>query len=335
MAATRPRIPSGPGSRSRFNMSVSVIICAYTLDRWSYLREAIASALGQTPRPDEVVLVVDRCEELLARAQDKLSEVRVVANALEPGISGARNSGVEASTGEILVFLDDDAVAHPNWLALLLAPYADPDVLGVGGSVHPDWRFGQPRWFPPEFNWVVGCSYTGMPEYEAPVRNPIGANLSMRRSVLKAVGGFDSSMGRVAADQGRGVSGTADETELCIRATKAYDGGRWMYAPAARVDHVVPESRLTWSFFVGRCRMEGGSKALLSTLAGAHGALASERDYVRRTLPLGLLREARSAVSGDGAAVLRAAAIVAGVTITAFEYARAGLLLRSRRSILA
>ncbi len=309
-------------------MSVSVIICAYTLDRWSYLCEAIASALAQAPAPAEVILVVDRNDELLARAQSELSGVRVVANQLQPGISGARNTGVQASSGEILVFLDDDAVAHPNWLGPLLSPYADPDVLGVGGSVHPDWRFGRPRWFPGEFNWVVGCSYTGMPQQEATVRNPIGANLSVRRRVLEAVGGFDSSMGRVAADQGTVVSGTADETEFCIRATRICSGGRWVYAPDARVDHVVPPSRLTWSFFVGRCRMEGGSKALLSTLAGADNALSSERSYVRKTLPLALLREVRAAVRGDASALPRFAAIFAGVSITAFEYARSGLLLR-------
>lgn len=312
-------------------MSVSVIICAYTMDRWPYLREAIDSALAQTPGPDEIVLVVDRNDELMARAQAELTGVLVVANQLEPGISGARNTGAQNSSGEILAFLDDDAVAHPNWLAALLGPYADPEVLGVGGSVDPDWRFGRPRWFPPEFNWVVGCSYTGMPEQEATVRNPIGANLSMRRSVLATVGGFDSSMGRVAAEQGAVVSGTADETELCIRATKAHPGGRWVYVPAARIDHVVPESRLSWSFFVGRCRMEGGSKALLSTLAGSDSALASERNYVRRALPLAILREARATLRGDRSGVSRAGAILAGAAITAFEYTRGTVLLRRKR----
>ena len=102
------------------------------------------------------------------------------------------------ATGDVVAFLDDDAAAAPDWLSRLLAPYADPRVLGVGGRVLPRWDRARPRWFPAEFDWVVGCTYAGHPD-EGPVRNVIGANMSFRRSVLLAAGGFDARVGRIGA----------------------------------------------------------------------------------------------------------------------------------------
>ena len=246
----------------------------------------------------------------------------MVPNEREPGISGARNTGFDHASGAVLALIDDDAVAEPDWLERLVAPYTDADVLGVGGCVLPDWCSGRPDWFPAEFNWVVGCSWTGLPDTLAEVRNPIGASLSMRREVYAAVGGFHHEMGRVAAPNGALVTGAADETEFCIRASKLYPGGRWLYAPDARVHHVVAQSHLTWTFFVGRCRMEGDSKAVLTRIAGAARSLESERRYVRSVLPRAVLRELRAALAGDGAALRRAAAIVSGLAITAAFYLR-------------
>lgn len=314
-------------------MTASVVICAYSNERWSLLVESIASVQQQTRPPVEIVVVIDRNDDLYERASSTLEGVDVVRNVSHPGISGARNTGSDVASGTVIAYLDDDAVAEPDWLQRLLVHYASPDVLGVGGRVLPDWRSGRPAWFPAEFNWVVGCSWTGLPDTLAEVRNPIGANLSVRRSVYAAVGGFPHDMGHTAGANGGSVTGTADETEFCIRASRRHPGGRWLYAPDARVHHVVSESRLKWSFFVGRCRMEGDSKALLTSIAGSEQSLRSERRYVRLVLPLGVLRELRDALEGDGSALRRAGAIVAGFVITASAYLRGRTrsVLRARR----
>ena len=65
------------------------------------------------------------------------TDVRVLPNAHRQGLSGARNTAVAAASGDVVVFLDDDAAARPGWLGALLAPYADPDVVAVGGVAHP------------------------------------------------------------------------------------------------------------------------------------------------------------------------------------------------------
>jgi glucosyl-dolichyl phosphate glucuronosyltransferase len=312
-------------------LEASVVICAYTLDRWDDLTAGIDAVKQQTHPAREIIVVIDRNEQLFAQATAAIDGVTVAMNHHGPGLSGARNTGHDLATGDILVFLDDDAFPEPQWLDRLLAAYTDPTVLGVGGEVVPLWREGRPAWFPAEFNWVVGCSYVGMPEEPGEIRNPIGANLSMRREVFTESGGFEQALGRLDLGNGKVVTGTADETEFCIRAARRTPGGRWLYVPDARVHHVVARSRGSWKYFAERCRLEGGSKAVLTTLTGSDRGLASERRYVRSVLPRAVWRDVRAAVRGDRVAALRAASIVAGLGLTATAYAGGRISLATGR----
>src|SRR3954469_5166852 len=168
----------------------SVVICAHTEQRWDELRAALASVRAQTVPAAEVLVVVDHNDALLERAREGLDDdVLVIANDEAKGLSGARNTGTRAARGDVVAFLDDDATAEPQWLGGLLSAYQDPEVIGAGGRIRPRWLGGQPAWFPPEFHWVVGCTYRGMPERRAQIRNPIGANMSARRDLLLEVGG--------------------------------------------------------------------------------------------------------------------------------------------------
>ena len=104
---------------------------------------------------------------------------------------------MRVARGDVVAFLDDDAEADPGWLEELLAQYDDPHVAGAGGRAMAVWPQRRPRWFPPEFDWVVGCSYTGLPETVSPVRNLIGAAMSFRRTIFDQLGSFDTEMGRL------------------------------------------------------------------------------------------------------------------------------------------
>jgi hypothetical protein len=149
---------------------------------------------------------------------------------------------------------------------------------------------------------VVGCTYLGHRNDEGQIRNPIGANMSFRRTVLVDAGGFSSALGRV----GTKPLG-CEETELSIRATALYRGSEVRYTPAAVVHHRVPPSRATARYFFSRCYSEGRSKYAVARLAGASAGLESERAYALRALPLGMLRELRqgrvqcSVMMGGGA----------------------------------
>jgi GT2 family glycosyltransferase len=296
---------------------ISVVVCAYADERWSDLIAAVESVRAQTVRPSEIVVVVDGNDRLRARAAARWEDAVVVANSDERGLSGARNTGVGVSHGTILAFLDDDAVAAPDWLERLCRGYEDPAVLGVGGAVKPLWVRGRPAWFPPEFDWVVGCSHSGMPDAPRPVRNLVGANMSFRRDVFAVAGGFRNELGRV----GRHPAG-CEETELCIRANAARRGGKILYDPTAVVRHRVTRERQTLRYFSRRCYAEGRSKALLARIAGVRAALGAEQAYVRRTLPLAFLRSVRAAVAQrETGALRRAGTMVIGLALTLAGYA--------------
>jgi glucosyl-dolichyl phosphate glucuronosyltransferase len=301
--------------RAATPLTISVVICAYTLDRLEVLGEAIASLRAQTLPPHEIVLVIDHAPELLEEARRLWPDLEVVANREQQGLSGARNTGVAAAEGEVVAFLDDDAIAAPDWLRHLAAAYADPGVLGAGGSVHPRWVERRPGWFPREFDWVVGCTHSGMPQEPGPVRNLVGANMSFRRAPLVEVGGFSHELGRVGT-----LPVGCEETDLSIRVHQRWPESEILYDPAAEVEHVVPGARGTLGYFFDRCRAEGRSKAVLTKMVGSEDGLSSERSYVRQTLPAGVLRGLRDALRGDAGGFGRVTMIFLGLAATTGDY---------------
>jgi glycosyltransferase involved in cell wall biosynthesis/GT2 family glycosyltransferase len=297
--------------------TISVVVCAFTPERLEVLTEALESLRTQTLPAHEIVLVIDHAPDLLAEARERWPDLKIVANRERQGLSGARNTGVAEATGEVVAFLDDDAIAAPDWLGRLAAAYADPNVLGAGGTVRPRWVEGKPGWFPPEFDWVVGCTHSGMPQELSPVRNLVGANMSFRRQPLVELGGFSHDLGRVGT-----LPVGCEETDLSIRVHQRWPQAAILYDPAAAVDHVVPAARGRVSYFVDRCRAEGRSKAVLTRMVGSEDGLSAERSYVRRTLPLGFLRGLGDALRGRPAGLGRAAMIVLGLAATSWDYLR-------------
>jgi glucosyl-dolichyl phosphate glucuronosyltransferase len=294
---------------------LSVVICAYTEDRWDQLAAAISSVGRQSMPAWETIVAVDHCPPLARRLAAAFPEVTVVASTGRPGLSGARNTGLARATGDVVAFLDDDARAAPDWLERLAGGYASPEVVGVGGAVLPAWEAGRPGWFPSEFDWVVGCSYTGLPRGPEPVRNLIGANMSFRREVFHLVGGFSEGLGRLGT---RPLG--CEETELAIRIGQRRPGARLLYDPSAVVHHLVPRSRARWRYFRARCYAEGRSKAVVSRLVGATDALASERHYVRQVLPRAVGAGLAPWRRGRGAGVRSAATVLLGLGLTAGGY---------------
>lgn len=295
---------------------IAVVICAFTEARWDWLLEAIDSVIGQTSPAAEIIVVIDHNERLRERLEAAGTSARVIPNSETRGLSGARNTGTRAASADVVAFLDDDAAAFPDWLEHLIRPYAMPDIVGVGGRIDPVWATGRPAWWPPEFDWVVGCTYRGVPETAADVRNPLGANMSFRRSAILDAGGFDTGTGR-----GRGRPLGGEETELSIRITQDVAGTRIRHEPAARVLHHVPARRSTFRYFVERCYAEGLSKARVARLSGPKRGLASERQYATRTVPSAAWRAARAAITDrDPARIRCVGALAIGVFVTTTGY---------------
>jgi hypothetical protein len=296
---------------------ISVVICAYADDRWDHTCAAVESVRGQSTPSAEVIVVVDHNFPLFQRARSTFPDVRVLQNEQAKGLSGARNTGAAAARGEVIAFLDDDAVAQQDWLKFIADGYQDPRVVGVGGLTLPHWQTARPRWLPEEFYWVIGCSYVGMAPSGAPVRNLIGANMSFRREVFDLVSkGFTTGMGRLSNGRPRGC----EETEFCIRLAQQAPETMLVTDHRATISHFVPDSRCTAAYFLSRCFAEGISKAQVAASVGARRGLSAERYYVARTLPAGFFHGIKALCRGDAAGASRAAAIVAGLGITSLGY---------------
>lgn len=290
--------------------AVSVVIPCHSEERWTYLEAAVESAKAQHLAPAEIVIVVDHNTKLYSRLRRELSGVTVLENRYTKGVSGNRNTGAFHTTTEIIAFLDDDAIADPEWLGGLVAPFADENVVGTGGGINPNWLRARPSWFPDEFLWAVGGSYTGMPTTTAPIRNVWSASMAVRRDRFMAVGGFLTGFGK------DGNRNRPEDTELCIR--MAGDGGSWMFVPGAVIAHAVPAGRDNMRFFLKRCYAEGRGKVQMAGL-NSGDSLGSERDYLRKTLPRAVVREIADAGKGRGAKhALRAGAVLIGVAAAGF-----------------
>ena len=312
--------PPVPAATPVIGLVATVVICAYTEERWDALLAAVESVRAQLRPGDDVVVVIDHNAELRKRAAATFADspdVRVLANTHGRGLSGARNTGVEAARGDVLAFLDDDATAQPGWLHELRAAFEDDAVAVVGTTVRPRWEGGRaPRWFPPEFGWVVGCGYVGLPTETAVIRNPIGASMAIRSAAFTLVGGFSDLVGRVGA-----LPVGCEETEFCIRLARSAPAAVILHQPGSAVDHLVPADRQRLGYFVRRCFHEGRSKWAVTSLGGAKAGLSAERQYVRVVLPTGVFRGLRRALTRlDADALARASVIVLGLSCTVLGF---------------
>jgi glucosyl-dolichyl phosphate glucuronosyltransferase len=307
----------------------TVIVLAYTDERWSLTCAAVESACNQTLLPREIIVCVEGNPELADRFRERwqhrlesLPSIRVVdSQDVEPGlaageeervpyashglpISAERTRGVMLASTEVVVFLDDDASADPDWLQLLLAPFADPSVLAVTGAPLPVYGKPRPRWFPFEFDWVFGCAYAGLPTKTAPVLRLIGANMAVRRESVLAVGGFHS---------------LADDLDMAHRLLQLSPQGQLIYEPAAVVRHYVHAERLTWHYFWRRCWTQRDKVEIMRGLGGAAN-LRADRRWALRSLLVGVATGLREFLGGDIGGLQRALAIITGVSIAGVAY---------------
>jgi glycosyltransferase involved in cell wall biosynthesis len=303
--------------------AVSVVIAAFTMNRWDYLQQAVTSVRAQTVSVLDTIIAVDHNAELVARVRAELPGVTAIPSTRPVGSSGTRNSGAAASQGEIVVFLDDDIIASSHWLETVLPHFANPDVVGVGGRADPLWENSPPAWFPSEFYWVIGASYLGMPEGVHSVRNVWSSNMAMRKNMFEEIGGFRDVLGKVKERP------RSEDTDLCLRAIKARSRALWLYEPAGVAGHRVPAQRAKFAYFLYRCFYEGSGKAVLAATNGLGVSTSVERRYMREVLPAGVAHGIRDAFTGDIRGVLRILAIMSGLSA-----AMAGFLVGGVAGIL-
>lgn len=308
---------SAEGSSGIKTLNATIVIATYDPQRWSFLAAQVESLFSGPDRPRRLIVCVDHNEELYERIRLKWPQITVLMNRGQPGASDTRNTGAEYADTPFIVFLDDDIRVHEGWLVRLLAPFADPAVVGTGGAVVAGWQSGRPSWFPEEFDWVVGASYRGMPTVRSEIRNVWSENMAVRADVFRGVGGFRPDFGKV------GQRNSPEDTDLCIRMAASVVGGVWIYAPEAVAEHHVPSSRASFSFFLRRNYNEGRGKVEMARLLGRREKLQDERDYLLRALPAGIFAGLWTAVRyGNLSGLLKAGAIITGTLAAGIGAAR-------------
>lgn len=230
---------------------LSVILCTYNRDRYIYpVLQSIAQ--GDLPYADyEIVFVnnnsTDNTEAECRRFQADHPDInlRYCVESLQ-GLSHARNCGIRNAQGDILVYVDDDALVNPQYLST----YADffqrnPHAVAAGGPILPQYDgCEEPSWMSHYTRQLVtGKLYLGEKEREfSKGAYPGGGNAAYRKSVFDAVGLFNTDLGR----KGNSLIG-AEEKDLFDKMTSR--GMRFYYLPTAILYHLIPPKKLTKDYF--------------------------------------------------------------------------------------
>ncbi|MGW9332739.1 glycosyltransferase [Bosea sp. NPDC055594] len=218
------------------SLSFSIVINTY--NRAVALKDTLASLNGLQYDNFEVIVVngpsTDATASLMTSYEGKVK----LLSCPDANLSMSRNIGIEAASGDIVAFIDDDAAPHPTWLEELALCYADKRVGGVGGFTVDNSginyqackticdRFGNAFSMSAFFDERPLC-FSGSPAYPS----LLGTNSSFRLDVLKEVGGFDHTFRYFL-----------DETDVCLRVVDA--GYQIVYAPQAIVYHQFAESHI-------------------------------------------------------------------------------------------
>lgn len=218
----------------RNDQTIDIVIATY--NRSTLLGETLASLSHHLKdRPTNTVVVNNNSNDDTQQVSESFAgelPSLTTLQELQQGLSYARNHGIRATTGDIVVFLDDDVEVHEDWLDELLAPFSDPRVAVVGGKVLPFGMQEFPDWLPREYGFLASVFDPANAVCE--IDKVMGANFAVRRSVLEKVGLFDVSLGR----KGKKLLG-GEEVELFHRIRRA--GYKIVYTPLSVVWHKISE----------------------------------------------------------------------------------------------
>lgn len=242
-----------------------IAACICTYNRYDLLPKAIESIARQTLDAEQYqILVIDNSPDA-GTAKSHALQYRKIPN-LEyhiektPGLSNARNVGANMAQTTYIAYMDDDAIAAPDWLEKILAAFESfgEDTAIVGGRVDPLWDIARPEWVD---NSMLG--YLSVVDWGGSTRvaNPgewlAGTNVAFRTADVLGAGGFDVTLGRIGAGQS-----LLSNEEIAVVAALKEQGKLAVYAPEARVSHLVDRRRLTKSWMRKRVAWQAVSDFL-------------------------------------------------------------------------
>ena len=229
-------------------LPVSAVVCTH--NRADYLRKALRSLTEQTldRQRYEVIVVDNGSRDNTKQVVDEFASVPNLRYIYEPvlGLSRARNTGYQQARGTYIAYLDDDAVAAPQWLEKIVEVFEtfQPPPGAVGGKSEPIWEAPQPAWLSEQFfGHLALIDWSDVPTVvDGEEKWLAGCNIAFPRHLLAQVEGFREDLGR------KGVSLIAGEEVYLQRQLEAL-GYPIVYHPEVHVGHHVAPARLTQRYF--------------------------------------------------------------------------------------
>jgi glycosyltransferase involved in cell wall biosynthesis len=199
-----------------------------------------------------------------------------------PGLSHARNRGIEEAGGRIIAFLDDDIYLDKLWLQEIWRVFdSGKNIHCVGGNSLPVFDADRPGWFTDSMLIMYGSTLSGDTEkYMQYPEHPFGVNMAFRRTVFEQVGVFNARLGRIKKSL---LSN--EEKELFYRIHQR--GLKTFYTPKAIVHHRVPKERLQPEWILKRHFAQGLSKVAFDQITNGKGRVQLLKDalvYFKRAV---------------------------------------------------
>lgn len=236
---------------------ISVVIA--TLNRTDCLVRCVESILlGGYPEYEIIIVDQGRDRKTEKCVTEKYANERRLRyyHSSVVGLSHARNVGCEKAGGEIVAYIDDDAIASPGWLAAYAEVFTKMEPIPgmAGGKILPEWEIPCPDWYPEERRFLLGLYDIGDTIREYPGKDlPPGANFALLRKVITELSGFDRRLGFDAGRKNPMIAG-----EDSLMALKVKDAGySIIYHPRAKVHHFMSGYKLTKKYFLKRHVWEG------------------------------------------------------------------------------
>ena len=242
-------------------MQLTIAICTYR--RFDWLRKCLESLKNQTlPTEELVLLVVDNSllkdDSTAFRSSLQGYENLEYIVTEKSGLSYARNIAIERCRTPIIAFIDDDAIANPDWAENIVSAFNRYPAAGViGGRVNPIWEKKPPAWLKGSLLHPLAVLDWGNNDSFVDHNSKwlVGANVSYRTSILRKCRGFSTTLGR------KGAMLLAHE-ELAMNISIQTHGYDAVYVPSIKVDHLVQAERITKEWFVTNSIWEGASRML-------------------------------------------------------------------------
>jgi glycosyltransferase involved in cell wall biosynthesis len=285
-------------------MSVLVSIVIATRNRQGLLAQTLDALRRQTWPADRLEIVIadngstDGTAAMLAAVASRTAHPRFqVVSVDRPGKSYAVNAGLARARGDIVVLTDDDVLPAPEWVARIVSALEETGADFLAGRVLPLWETAPPGWMSPALHGVLAIPDNGPARRPIALGDstvvPIGANMALRASVVRRIGGLREDLGKL-----EGSLRTGEDHEFFLRMLHA--GFVGVYEPSAVVHHLVPASRLRPAYFHRWLHQNGRDVARVQAVYAepVHRLFGIPR-YLWREAAASLYAAASATIAGD------------------------------------